>query len=115
TTAKDVEVKRPGSTHWAWLRYGYKGMGFFWTPTSAGPYKLRSRLRRPCEQHDLPVLADLNDVGQLTAARPASSAAAARSTGHVATVRSVTTQVSMAMMPVFRDPRAERLIPSHVW
>jgi plastocyanin len=47
TTAEDVEVKRPGSTHWAWLRYGYKGMGFFWTPTSAGTYKLRSRLRRP--------------------------------------------------------------------
>jgi hypothetical protein len=46
TTAEDVEVKRPGFTHWAWLRYGYKGMGFFWAPTSTGTYKLRSRLRR---------------------------------------------------------------------
>jgi plastocyanin len=46
TTAEDVEVKRPGSIHWAWIRYGYKGMGFFWAPTETGTYKLRSRLRR---------------------------------------------------------------------
>jgi plastocyanin len=45
-TAEDVEVKRPGATQWRWLKTGFKGEEFSWTPTSTGTYRLRGRLRR---------------------------------------------------------------------
>ena len=45
THAEDVQVRRPGSTHWKWLKTGFRGIEFSWKPGSAGTYRLRARLR----------------------------------------------------------------------
>lgn len=44
--AEDVEVRRPGATKWKWLKYGFRGIEFSFTPGKTGTYHLRARLRQ---------------------------------------------------------------------
>ncbi len=41
----DVQIKRPGSTTWAWLGYGLTGQFTSFTPAKIGTYYVRARLR----------------------------------------------------------------------